>query len=313
MSAAEASASNGGNREPEDSAPTDKGKGRARPKTKSNSASEIPVLRVEEGTGGTFWTGPETWCADGRMGIHLVTPESGPLKGPIRNVEYIGTELCTTGIGLYFEIEKDRCFCAHIKIENKHPDLVDEVPTAIAFRIRHEAHRRRWYPGYVNGRSITVVSMHPEVPKELIEEGINKVFKLNNSSALLNYVPAKVDTTTHGFIRKHSQIEGGHSNAVPKSLAWDPESDSPRETMTSRPTELVVTRSLSHPDLQLEANQWKYVVGKGWRIPKEDFGMELDSKTIRMLMKPTGPTPEPSDKAGTKTWKLGAGATRNLR
>ena len=75
----------------------------------TTSPLSIPIdyRYIPEGKGGTFCFRPNIFGAD----------------KDLREIHHIGTHVCVTCVGVYFKVDDDRSFCAHIKVDNgfNHP------------------------------------------------------------------------------------------------------------------------------------------------------------------------------------------------
>ena len=183
------------------------------------------------------------------------------------NADYIGTEMCTSGVGVYFQVGSSACFCAHIKIVNKNPDKVEKVADVIAHRFMLEAVKGGWRKEGANRHTVKIVCVNPGAPEAMVEAGIRKFLDLPPT---LDRLLPGIDKKHHDFIRKPAlgiqypdtcTIDSFPDKAT-KDLAWKPKLNTPGEMMSSVPGKPGVVRPYSHPILQADA--WTYTVGEKW-------------------------------------------------
>lgn len=169
----------------------------------------LQIYVVECGTGGTF---------------QEEVKENSHALGDIR---YIGTEQCIETVGVYFEIDGGRCFCANIafpefnattKLDSvDRRDLSNQVTTQLTF----EAESAGWTVDMVSVETLTITCAHydSEASKStivaVVAHAVYRFLDINES----------VVWNGHGFVREPG------IRSITKELLWDEEKDEAQHTL----------------------------------------------------------------------------------
>lgn len=165
-------------------------------------------LMLRAGQGGTFAYGREFRDENGES-IEF-KPWRSVTKSKIRHLEsfgnsiqFIGTDQCFTCAGVFFEIEGNRCFCAHINgwftsiggtfiLEGSEP--YEDIKSNVARHMHEHAKNHGWDRDDVDIDTLKIVSPHPDMTGWAIVDGIHKFLGLGVKNR------SKVMLKKHGFL-----------------------------------------------------------------------------------------------------------------
>lgn len=170
--------------------------------------STYRALMLTAGQGGTFAYAGHFRNEHGKL------VEYKPLKpGSTRirhvrsfgnGIRFIGTKDCVTCVGVYFEIEGNRIFCAHINawysidprprpgglVEGS--DEYHDIRAAVARRLEDHASEHGWTASSVDTDTLRLVGRYPGASGHAVPDGIMDFFHLAESP--------RVDDRFYGFL-----------------------------------------------------------------------------------------------------------------
>ena len=159
---------------------------------------DTPVRCMREGTGGTFALVDQSLVTD--TGNNL-------LMGKVHALDpgrYLGIRECWTGIGVFFEIANDYCFCAHmsIKFDKDYASREDlqQIADAVRDRLRRYSRQQGWELNEVHRKSVMVICQSPHQAQitEAVTYGVREFLGfLQNEVKIMRYVS--------GFVHQHDQ------------------------------------------------------------------------------------------------------------
>lgn len=268
----------------------DKGKGRASDMSMDTSNETVKedtenskkptksapkrVIRVGQGTGGTFVVGSDV-------------PDD--VKGTrMRGVVYIGAEECLETVGIYFEIRPNRCFCCHIAVRESDLDQeqLQQLAYSVHFKMEQHSVLHGWTAHDVIQDTVIVVCKRPDHTQLWAAEGVRRFLGVPNPMFA-------VDDRMHGFIcapMKDPEIPIAltpHDNHFPMKLFH---LDSGLG-LSINAVLGVQPRCVDPPQAQkeLKRGEWNYWFGIGWN-PQETTPLERVMSRMTSI-KPAEPKP----------------------
>ena len=193
------------------------------------------ICFVDEGRGGTFtFSGASS-------------SSSTPKGNSMGSFKYIGTEGCVSCVGVYFQVDQTRCFCAHIDAalnqdfqEAPNPDQFKEMKDQISGRLKEHANGQGWDPKTIIKDTLIIVCPFPDRPGSAAIAAVQEFLGMKGST---------VHSDKHGFT-----VEPSSTGSLSVKLLAH------RFVKPERILDLNFTKRAAG----LKKDEWRYTCGKGW-------------------------------------------------
>lgn len=199
----------------------------------------------------------------------------------------IGTVACVSCTGIYFEIEGNRLFCAHVNtwhiadgfdgadLGSSEPEHA-EIVNAVYHRLILHSKEYGWSRDDVYIKTLTVVCPEPEAQAYAVPEAVRLFFGLN-------YMPYV--QKAHGFVIKPGP-RGADGGPAGKILACtDAVLKSDDEVRNGRPAYVrdafpkdVKFFEYKHTNREVVLQQWCYTVGHQWHHVEPSYATRFERR-----------------------------------
>ena len=254
------------------------------------------VLSLGPGQGGTFGF---TIVYKNEHGEKTKQGPTGSVRLPHlwsygNKLSLIGTKSCVTCIGVYFEIQGNRCFCAHINAWpvdsradlpwNPFPEGTKEyniIKADVTRKMKQHSKENDWSIDDVCWETLVLVCPYPQVAGNAVTAGIGDFFSMSD--------PPKVRQDTSGFIMfpglRSTRVGTGVSRTyVGNLLKYRWELDDPTQLYVQSHVEdisepfreipFIEQSSLTDHKVKIRANDhFTYTVRVGWHHAQDHIAM----------------------------------------